>query len=517
MSFTKHIKNQILVIFLVVVISLPAVFALFQTGFPQTDDGNWMVIRFSAFYASFRDGQIPVRFLERLNYGYGYPVSNFLYPGFMYLGIPIHILGINFVDTIRILFGVSLLSSSLFCFFWLSKLFRQKAAFLGAIFYLYVPYHLFDVYKRGSLGEVLSLAIVPFVLWMIEKNFFFFVALGVFLLSISHNTLALLFLPLLFIYSLIRKIPLSKIIISFFTGILLSSFFIIPAVLELSYTNFSKTKISDISGYFTDVNLIGFSTFFVLVMSCWLLLKNKVNEKDGQRPLSILFVTILSVSIIFSTSVSEFLWKFLPQTFIQFPFRLLSYEIVAGSFLTAFVFSRLKRFFVPTASIFLILVFINVFQYLKPSASQNLPDTFYSTNEATTTVQDEYMPVWVKEKPKSHFERKVEVISGNATMSNILSSAKKISFILNAQTPTTIRINTIYYPGWKASLNGNNLSIDYSNIYGVMDLYIPKGDNSIILTFGETPLRLVADGISLAGLIFLFSAPFTRVKNKALI
>lgn len=511
-------QNKILrILLLLLLLSLPAVLALFQTGFPQTDDGNWMVIRFSAFFQAFRDGQFPVRFLGRLNYGYGYPVSNFLYPGFMYLGIPIHISGASFSTTIKILSGISLLSSSLFCFFWLSKLFKRKAAFLGALFYLYAPYHLFDLYNRGSVGEILSLAIVPFILWMIEKKNLFFVSLGVFLLLISHNTLALLFLPLLFIYGLIRKIPFSKTATSFFIGILLSSFFTIPAVFELSYTNFSKTKISDISRYFTDINLIGFSAFFILVISFWLLLKNRVKEKNGQDMLAILFATILSLSIILSTSFSEFIWNFLPQSFIQFPFRLLSYEIVAGSFLTAFVFSHVKRFSAPLAIVFISIVFISSFQYLKSDASQNLPDTFYSTNEATTTVQDEYMPVWVKEKPKSHFERKVEVVSGKTQIQDISYNSINIDFVSNSESPSVIRINTIYYPGWKAEVNGKSLDINYSNNYGVMDISVPAGKNKVRLKFGETPLRLVADGISLVGFILLFLFPFIRVKNKALL
>lgn len=69
---------------------------LMRSGFFITDDGEWMIIRLSAFYQSLADGQFPVRFLGRLNNSYGYPVSNFLYPGFLYLGSLLHILGASF-------------------------------------------------------------------------------------------------------------------------------------------------------------------------------------------------------------------------------------------------------------------------------------------------------------------------------------------------------------------------------------------------------------------------------------
>jgi hypothetical protein len=66
---------------------------LLRPGLLVTDDGDWMVIRLSAFYQSLREGQFPVRFLGRLNYSYGYPIANFLYPGFLYIGSAIHATG----------------------------------------------------------------------------------------------------------------------------------------------------------------------------------------------------------------------------------------------------------------------------------------------------------------------------------------------------------------------------------------------------------------------------------------
>ena len=70
----------------VIAVSIVLLWPLFRHGFFITDDGDWMVIRLSAFYQSLADGQFPVRFLGRLYHNYGYPVSNFLYPGFLYVG-----------------------------------------------------------------------------------------------------------------------------------------------------------------------------------------------------------------------------------------------------------------------------------------------------------------------------------------------------------------------------------------------------------------------------------------------
>ena len=166
-------KKKILLILFLIILSIPSVAALFNKGFFQSDDGEWMVIRFSAFHQVLRSGEFPVRFLSRLNYGYGYPVANFLYPGFMYLSEIPKALGFGFVDSIKIILGLSMVSSGIFVFFWLSKFFGKLESVVGGLFYLYAPYHLYDLYKRGSVGEILALSVVPFILWQIERKSFF--------------------------------------------------------------------------------------------------------------------------------------------------------------------------------------------------------------------------------------------------------------------------------------------------------------------------------------------------------
>src|SRR3990167_5974302 len=129
--------KKYLPIVILLLLMIPSIWFLLLPGFFESDDGEWMIIRFSAFYQALADGQFPVRFLGRLNNGYGYPVADFLYPGFMYLGIPIHILGLNFTDTIKALLVLSMLGSGLFSYLWLSKLFDKVSSFFGALFLVY--------------------------------------------------------------------------------------------------------------------------------------------------------------------------------------------------------------------------------------------------------------------------------------------------------------------------------------------------------------------------------------------
>src|SRR5574337_590351 len=122
-------------LFLLVILTIPLILPLLNIGFPLTDDGNWMIIRLSAFYEALRSGQFPTRFLLRLNNGYGYPVADFLYPLFLYLGSAIHLLRFDFTQTIKIILGSSIILSGIFSYFWLRKSMGSLSSVVGGFVY----------------------------------------------------------------------------------------------------------------------------------------------------------------------------------------------------------------------------------------------------------------------------------------------------------------------------------------------------------------------------------------------
>ncbi len=505
-------KKKVFIILFILILSLPSVAALFNSGFFQSDDGEWMIIRYSAFHQAFRDGQFPVRFLGRLNNGYGYPVANFLYPGFMYLAEPVKIMGWGFVDTIKIIFGLAMLGSAIFAYLWLNRIFDRISSGVGALFYLYTPYHLYDLYKRGSIGEVLALAVIPFILWQIERKSFFWIGSGLAFLILTHNTLSLLFLPIIFLYMVLRRdriLSLKKQAVIILIALGLSGFFWIPAVFELTYTHFSNTVVSNFRNYFAGVDLIGYASILVIYLSALLFIyRLKIPKKLNTSRLLFLFFLILGFGgILLSSKASLILWNFLPSSFIQFPFRFLSYLILSISFLSSYLIYSLKgyiRFFIL---VFLIGILIySSFSYLLPKEFFNKGDNFYSTNEGTTTVHDEYMPIWVKSIPNEHFKNKVEIKSGDGEIKNLVFNNKRISFDYNAIESSIIRVNTIYYPGWHAYIDDKEMVIDYSNEKGVMDIHLTPGENKVVIVFSETPLRKYCDLVtilSFAGLLIL--------------
>ena len=108
----------------------------------------------------------------------------------------------------------------------------------------------------------------------------------------------------------------------------------------------------------------------------------------------------------------------LPIGFIQFPFRVLSIAVLSFSFLTAFLLSTLKPKVKITTGILLIcFVFIFSLPVLTKIEYFDKGEGFYTTNEATTTVKNEYMPKWVKVLPTQRPQQKIEI--QNAKIVNI--------------------------------------------------------------------------------------------------
>lgn len=500
-------KNNLFFLLLVLLLTTPALFGIFHEGFFLSDDGNWMVIRFSAFYENLRGGQFPVRFLSRLNNGFGYPVADFLYPLFMYIGAPIHLLKFSFVDTIKIIFALSFISSSFFSFLWLKKNFTNISSLVGAIAYTFFPYHLWDMYKRGSLGEVLALGIVPFILWAIEIKNLALIGLGYGLLILAHNSLALLFIPVLFVYQLLglEKDKFLNSIKGLVLGLMISCFFWLPALYDKQFTVFDKTLVSDFSKHFvSDFNLFGVISVVALIGSLSAL---KIKNKK-----LIYFLGIFVLSAFLSTSFSRIIWEYLPiVSFIQFPFRIMSIFSLAVAYLISYHLENIKDDFKkPTSIAIFIVIFFSAFTYLFPRQYQHYPDTFYSTNQDSTTVKNEYMPKWVKEIPSEMENGKVEVIDGSEKLKISSLSVNKIIFQGEFEQKRIIQINTVYFPGWEIEIDGKQTQIDY-NSNGLIRFSVPKGNHVVASEFKETNLRKVANSISVVG---VFLAVFLIGRKK---
>src|SRR3989344_8893398 len=201
-------KKVLAILVFSVCISIPVVLPFFHKGYFPTHDGEWAVIRLADMFRTLRDFQIPARYSEALNFGYGYPLFNFTYPFPYYLGVVIHFLGFGFVNTIKVLFAGSVIFSAFFMFLASKSLLKNNwAGIASSILYIYFPYRMVDLYVRGSIGESLSFVLFPLLFYLaiklIEKPSYFLVlgiAVSLAGLVMTHNILTVLFLPVWIVF-----------------------------------------------------------------------------------------------------------------------------------------------------------------------------------------------------------------------------------------------------------------------------------------------------------------------------
>jgi len=551
----KKILSFLWVPVLLLLITIPIVLPYAHKGYFPTHDGEWAVVRLGDMFREIRDHQFPPRYSGNLNFGFGYPLFEFAYPLPYYAGLIVHFLKFSFVDSIKLLFAGTVVVSTIFMYL-ASKEFwgRRSAGFVSALLFAYLPYRLVDLYARGSIGESFAFVFFAFLfycwikLYHNPKSLWYvgMMSLGISGLILSHNIMATLFLPVfvVFVGATMWK-DYKKYLIQFisacFLGLAGASFFWLPALAEKNLILLSKIPIADRSiNYVTIWDLlfrpwgygipeaatggftyqIGWPHLIVFLGVCFFVLfsmfKKRPVGKQERTGVVLLFLAILMALMLFP--FTNGIWKTIPLLKeINYPWTFLGPIGFVLSFLGGYLCSVKKRWVTISAVLLGITALLLYLPYARPQKFTYNDDSYYFTNDATTTSSSEYTPLWVMEKPLSRVLEKVEIISGKGIISNLSYSSKYTAFDIAVSTPSLVRINTIYYPGWKITVEGKEVSANYSNSRGVMDISLPTGSHKVKATFGETPLRLFSDLFSLAGIggiLFLLAVSLLKKKEN---
>lgn len=536
----ERLTTKIIFALLILALAIPLVLPYFHAGYFPTHDGEWAVVRLGDMFRQLKDLQIPPRYSGAINFGYGYPLFNFTYPFPYLLGIVLYLPLHSFVLSIKSIFVISTFLSSIFMYFASYQLWKSRAGgVVSAAIYLYLPYRIVDLYVRGSIGETMAFALFPLTLYLALKLFdspfsrsvVIILSLTIATLVTTHNIMATLYLPVLLVFVLIRILKekrwdvLQSFILCLVLGAGLSAFFWFPALFEKGNILLSKTPIADRNLYFVKpLQLLipswgyapptekgGFSyqlgvAQILVVLSITLLLaltymKSKINFTPAKH-YALILLAVYFVCLLMMFSFSSFVWHLPLLKEINYPWTLLSQLGFIAAILAGFLMTQ-HRFVRYFTFILCVLSVVMVFPYAKPEKYIDRGEQFYLTNEATTTSSSELMPLWVKDKPTEHYNEKVEVRLGSASITNLETKSNNILFNYKADGPVVFRINTIYYPGWRAYVNNDEVKISNGNSKGVMEIEANQYRDTVHLVFRETFPRVIADTVSIASLLVI--------------
>lgn len=531
----KKFKDNLFLIILIF-LSFLAAWPLIKPGFIPTHDGEYHLIRFWQFDKNIKEGNFFPRWAPDLDQGFGIPLFSFFYPFPNYAAEIFHLLGFSFINSFKYSSALAFILSGLFFYFWLKNSFGNWPALVGSVFYLYAPYHFLDLYVRGSIGEVWALTWLPAILWssqqLIKTNkrkWFVLTSFFLALLILSHNILALLFSVFILSWWLFNLLPNTtvlcstvvkerKLLAALVLGAGISCYFWLPALIErkfvkgLEFINFADhfpalfqlifpswgTGFS-VPGILDEMSFqIGVDHLLVVLICLFIILKR------GQfRKISVFFLGWFFLLVFLSLEVSLPLWHLIPwMKYFQYPWRINSLIIVLTSFLAGWFASRFKK-----KILFLLLVFLSVFinwRYFRPVIYPPRADSFYLENQdwtqGTATLGNSFKTLWAKEH--ENYQEKLEVIEGEALIKEIALKPTVYFYEVGAQKEAGLRVNTNYYPGWQVFIDGQKTRTSLEKD-GAFSFRLSEGDHQVKVKLKETPLRLLANTVSVLSLMML--------------
>lgn len=402
-------------------------------------------------------------------------------------------------------------------------------------------------------------------------------ALSIALLLLSQNLVAMITLPVISFYILIQTIyfkslkyfiysaisglwGLAIVAITYLPSIFERNFVRLAEIIKVAYENHFvtlKQLIRSPWGYGFDlpgtVNdqmsfQIGLAHLLIFALALFLIIYfalkkfmpfKKVGkifvDEISQLPLILTFffiiIFLMTIFLMIQTKPSLFIWQHINLLrLIDIPWRFLGVTVLSLSFLTAFVAKTIK----PGLIFLFLIIFVLVANRNHLRINQMLirEDQFFSNYTGTATQYDEFTPKWrqTTRVPIGFVLGKtVERISGETNIYHVLTNSNRVSFDAEVFTENAqIRINRFYFPGVSVKDN-NNLLFPFKDLTitnpsslhlekeqdssGLMLINLAKGKHLVQANFGETPLRLFADYLSLGSLLLAIGVIAKNVKK----
>jgi len=554
-----HNLKKFLPFIFILVLSYWSIRPLFISGFfPIHDDTQ--VARVFEMKKALRDGMFPVRWVPDLGYGYGYPIFNFYAPLAYYIGGVFNLVGFDSLLATKFMMGLGIILAGVCMYLFAKEFWGDGGGLVAGLLYLYAPYHAVDIYVRGDVAESWAYALIPLVFFCLYKVFLStnntmwrWVSMAAVVyasLILSHNLTAMMVTPFLFIIAGILYFALRRsakgnqhyfILLSLVLGILIASFYWLPTLTEMQFTN----VLSQIGGgadykdHFVCLPQLWSSPwgFGGSTSSCVDGLSFKIGKmhlvlalfsvvslvffwRKNKTKFSLIVFSLLSFffSVFLMLNQSQFIWDAIPHmAFFQYPWRFLlivtffvSFLGGASGWIMKIIFKNLPHEnFVLGGLISILLVSIVYFNadifvpqtILKKTAQDYVSKE--SLQWSTSKISDEYLPKGFY-KPKNFNEVPGTKLAGNDKKIVVLTLQEKTQQIhaeVLAEKQQEILVHHAYFPAWHVFIDNKQVWFNHFN-KGLL-VTIPQGRHTLDIRFIQTPIEKLGNVLSLTGVFVL--------------
>ena len=239
------------------------------------------------------------------------------------------------------------------------------------------------------------------------------------------------------------------------------------------------------------------------------------------------FILFTAFCAFMATGPSEPVWTVLPFVdLFEWPFRWHGFTAVGLAWLCAFLVHTASRLHARAETVAALIALL----LLMGTAAVNLyphklaPGRLHSPAEVVryesrtgaigTTSLGEFNPIWVDETFSTSplvedyrtgvpIDRLKHQLPAGASGEQTYSSVHRQEFRVDLPQPAVLTLNLLYFPGWRAEIDGTPVPVEPHPGSGLLDVAVPAGEHTLALTFGPTPLRRAAGWISVLAWIAL--------------
>lgn len=545
--------KKIISIAIVSILGIIAVVDLLHPGFPVTHDTQDHIARIANFYQNLSEGTLIPRWAAHLNFGYGHPILEFLYPLPSYIASFFHFLGFSFVDATKLVYALGMVASGLAMYVFACAVWGESAGIIAGALYMYAPYRFVDLYVRGDIGEHVAFVFLPLVFWGLYRLFAtnktrYILLSGLFLglLILSHNAISLMMMPMILLYTaflLWQKKWNKKLLLqsaaAIVLGFLLASFFWVPALLEGQYTLRNivtkgeyVTKFVTIPALFygpwsyqswdilgknnltVQLGIVQWISFFASLIAAVYIWKKK--RKVGVLLFGIIAITLVALFLMMQQS--NFIWQrvILLQNF-QFPWRFLAIPVFTLALLGAILISLLPSLWrkVVVGIVIVTALFLSR-DYMHAKSYEIKPESFFTGIYSKTTDTGESSPIWSVRFMEQPYDKPLVDLTDNAVIVEQKRTTTMHEYAVSTNENIRLLENTLYFPGWRVLVDGQPVTIQFQDpkYRGLMTFTMPSGTHTVRLQYQESKLRLFGDTLSLVGIAVLGVLLAVALKKK---
>ena len=496
------------------------------------------------FSEQFWNGDRYPRWLHNMNAGFGSPTFFFYAPAPFYITSlfqPLFSPEARQWGQLGISITIALITSGIAAYGWLNLLTNRKAALIGAVLYMALPYHLgVNLYWRFAFAEYWALVWLPLILYFTHK-LVHHSRTAIVGLSISYALLILTHLPTLVMFAIVpiayilvmSEEPIKTVVksaIALMLAVGLAAIYLLPAMTTQSAISMEAILKE---GYFYGNNFLFSRKFLpyhnpnfwhyveitaVLMIAVAVCAFLVIRSSSLQREARFWFGVSI-VAFVMMIPISQPIWGLLPTLQrIQFPWRFNTVLLVSVTALitiaihTAFPILEKRRKTIFTiglvlATCLLLSNGVAMRLRLKPIPSPETLEAIAINKEAAL----EYRPKWVAPeqfKTKAiinlaqQFPQKWQ-LEGAGTIAITEWKPRDIVLRSNVPAETWVTLKQFYYPNWIATADSLTLPVEPTVPTGLLRVKIPAGQNQIQVKLAAGLAERSGIGMSAIALVAL--------------